>query len=92
MITELFLQLEEKVHHAVETIELLRLQIEELEEENIALKAEHEKWRSDLTALIRRLDQVDLHASASSITSKSHTHEFYAEEESIREPEDFETV
>ena len=36
------------------------MQIEELEEENLALKAEHEKWRSDLTALIGRLDQVNL--------------------------------
>ena len=59
MTTDLFLQLEQKVEYAVDTIELLRLQIEELEEENLALKAEHEKWRSDLTSLINRLDQVD---------------------------------
>lgn len=59
MITDLFLQLEQKVEFAVDTIELLKLQIEELEEENLALKAEHEKWRSDLTALIGRLDQVN---------------------------------
>lgn len=59
MITELFLKLEQKVEYAIDTIELLRLQIEELEEENLALKAEHEKWRSDLTNLIGRLDQVN---------------------------------
>lgn len=60
MITDLFLQLEQKVEFAVDTIELLKLQIEELEEENLALKAEHEKWRNDLSALISRLDQVNL--------------------------------
>ena len=59
MTTDLFLQLEQKVEYAVDTIELLRLQIEELEEENLALKAEHEKWRSDLSNLINRLDQVN---------------------------------
>ena len=63
MTSNLFLQLEEKVEHAVETIELLRLQIEELEEENIALKAEHEKWRCDLSSLIGRLDNADLQSN-----------------------------
>lgn len=63
MTSNLFLQLEEKVENAVETIELLRMQIEELEEENLALKAEHEKWRSDLSALIGRLDKVDFRAT-----------------------------
>jgi len=60
MTSDLLLQLEQKVAHAVEVIELLRLQIEELEEENIALKAEHEKWRNDLAALIKRFDQIDI--------------------------------
>lgn len=59
MTTDLFLQLEQKVEYAVDTIELLRLQIEELEEENLVLKAEHEKWRSDLSNMIGRLDQVN---------------------------------
>jgi len=59
MTTDLLVQLEQKVAHAVEIIELLRLQIEELEEENISLKAEHEKWRNDLTTMIKRLDKLD---------------------------------
>ncbi len=58
-MSDLLLQLEQKVANAVEVIELLRLQIEELEEENINLKAEHEKWRRDLTALIKRFDQIE---------------------------------
>lgn len=60
MTSDLLMQLEKKVEHAVEVIELLRLQVEELEEENLALKAEHEKWRSDLSSLINRFDQLDL--------------------------------
>ena len=59
MSADLFLQLEKKVEHAVEVIELLRLQLEELEEENLALKAEHEKWRSDLSSMIKRFDDIE---------------------------------
>lgn len=78
MTTDLFLQLEQKVEYAVDTIELLRLQIEELEEENLALKAEHEKWRSDLTSLISRLDQVD--AKDSKLN-----HDYESEDQSLEE-------
>ncbi len=59
MTSDLLLQLERKVSHAVEVIELLRLQVEELEQENLVLKAEHDKWRNDLTALIKRFDQIE---------------------------------
>lgn len=64
MTTDLLLQLEQKVSHAVEVIELLRLHIEDLEHENAILKGEHEKWRRDLTALIKRFDQIDAPKSA----------------------------
>jgi len=70
MSTDLLLALEQKVTHAVEIIELLRLQIEELEEENIALKAEHEKWRSDLATLIKRFDQINTASSLSTTPPK----------------------
>lgn len=60
MTTELLEHLEKKVTHAIEVIELLRLQIEELEEENIALKTEHDKWRRDLSALVKRLDVAEV--------------------------------
>ena len=59
MTSDLLLQLERKVSHAVEVIELLRLQVEELEQENLVLKAEHDKWRNDLTSLIKRFDQIE---------------------------------
>lgn len=60
MAFDLLLKLEQKVEHAVEVIELLRLQIEELEEENSALKAEQEKWRDELLSLIGRFDQIEI--------------------------------
>lgn len=59
MTTDLLQKLELKVAHAVEVIELLRMQIEELETENTTLKAEHEKWRKDLVSLISRFDQIE---------------------------------
>jgi cell division protein ZapB len=60
MSTSLLSKLEKKVEHTVEVIELLRLQIEELEEENAALKAEQEKWRADLSALLQRFDDIEV--------------------------------
>jgi cell division protein ZapB len=59
MTADLLQQLEQKVAHAVEVIELLRLQVEELEQENLVLKTEHDKWRKDLSALLKRFDQID---------------------------------
>lgn len=59
MIQDLLFQFEQKVDNAIELIELLRLQIEELEEENTALRGEQEKWRDDLVNLINRFDQID---------------------------------
>lgn len=53
-------QLEKKVENALEVIELLRMEIDGLEEENVALKAEQEQWRDDLAGLLRKFDQVDL--------------------------------
>lgn len=67
MTSDLLLQLEKKVAHAVEVIELLRMQVEELEEvnqhlkdENQELKTEHEQWKNDLSSLIKRFDQIDV--------------------------------
>lgn len=59
MTNDLLQKLEQKVAHAVEVIELLRMQIEELETENTTLKAEHDKWRRDLVSLIKRFDQIE---------------------------------
>lgn len=80
MSVDLLLQLEQKVAHAVEIIELLRLQIEELEEENTQLQAQHEEWRNALALLIKRFDKIEApssHATASGsrILTRTATHE-----------------
>lgn len=59
MFKDLLFQLEQKVEHAVDLIELLRVQIEELEEENAALRSEQEQWRDDLMQLLKRFDQIE---------------------------------
>ncbi len=60
MSRDLLVELEKKVEHAIEVIELLRLQIDELVDENTMLKADHQKWREDLGTLIQRFDQIDI--------------------------------
>jgi cell division protein ZapB len=58
-IRDLLFQFEQKVEHAIDLIELLRLQIEELEEENMTLRGEQEQWRNDLVRLIDKFGQID---------------------------------
>lgn len=71
MIRDLLFQLEQKVENAVDLIELLRLQIEELEEENAALRSEQEQWRDDLLNLLKRLDQIEPRAMEATTTLNS---------------------
>jgi cell division protein ZapB len=66
MSVELLQRLEEKIDNAVETIELLRLQIEELEDkhaklnnENSSLKNKHISWEQNLTVMLEKLDTVE---------------------------------
>ena len=77
MIRDLLFQFEQKVESAVDLIELLRMQIEELEEENNQLRSEQEKWREDLTGLLKRFDQID--TSTPTATSESHSEETASE-------------
>src|SRR5690606_35791982 len=49
MSMELFNQLEQKVTSAVEALELLKMEAEELREENARLKQEREEWERRLT-------------------------------------------
>lgn len=63
MTADLLMQLEQKVAHAVELIELMQIHIEELENENKTLRNEQERWRNDLMALIKRFDSIDTHGS-----------------------------
>lgn len=59
---DLLKKLEQKIETAIESIELLKLQIEELEEqkgklacENLALKEKQTTWEQNLLAMIEKL-------------------------------------
>ena len=66
MSNQLLQQLEIKVDQAVESIEIMRLQIEELEEKNTALqkdnnilKDKQETWEKTLHSMLNKLNSVD---------------------------------
>lgn len=66
MSSELLFKLEEKIDHAIENIELLRLQVEELEDrnqslidENAALKNKQTTWEQNLSLMLQKLDSVN---------------------------------
>lgn len=64
MSSELFNRLEQKVTSAVEALELLKLEAEELREENTRLKQERQDWEERLSALLSKLDDVDIGSNA----------------------------
>jgi len=80
MMSDLLLKLEQKVEYAIEVIELLNLQIEELEDENTALRTEHDKWRNDLAVLIKRFDHLDSDSSLRKQTNTTEQEEYVEEE------------
>ncbi|MGJ7458460.1 cell division protein ZapB [Halomonas sp. MA07-2] len=59
MSNELFTRLEQKVTSAVEALELLKMEAEELREENTRLKQEHEEWERRLTGVLSKLEEIE---------------------------------
>lgn len=66
MSNELLQKLEDKIDNALETIELLRLQNDELEEkyarllnDNNTLKNKHSAWEQNLTTMLEKLDAIE---------------------------------
>jgi cell division protein ZapB len=72
MTADLLQKLEEKIANALDTIELMRLQIDALEQENTTLKGEQDKWRRDLKALLSRFDAIESpkHAPANEVAEE----------------------
>lgn len=64
MSTELFDQLEQKVSHALETIELLRMEVEELRDENQKLKGDRDNGESRLNDILSRFSQLEQSSSS----------------------------
>lgn len=59
MSNELFEQLEQRVNSAVETIEMQRMELDELRQENERLKNERQQWESRLGGLLERFRELD---------------------------------
>ncbi|GED23469.1 cell division protein ZapB [Halomonas halmophila] len=70
MSNELFNQLEQKVSSAVEALELMKMEAEELREENTRLKQEREEWERRLSALLGKFDDVDTGSSSAQASSE----------------------
>lgn len=59
MSIELFNQLEQKVTNAVESLEILKMETEELREENARLKQEHQEWERRLSGLLNKFHELE---------------------------------
>jgi cell division protein ZapB len=77
MSSELLQRLEDKIDNAIETIELLRLQNEELEaknsrlhEEVTALKSKQASWENNLTTMLEKLDAIEPKASTTTYVER----------------------
>ena len=66
MSNELFDKLEQKVSTAVDTIEMLRMEVEELRQENEQLKNERTQWESRLNGILARFSDLTDDASQTS--------------------------
>ena len=64
MSSELFDQLEKKVSQAVDTIEMLQLEVEELRQDNQRLKDERQQWEGRLNRIIEQLGSLEDTTSA----------------------------
>lgn len=59
MSIELFNQLEQKVTNAVESLEILKMEADELREENTRLKQEHQEWERRLSGLLDKFRELE---------------------------------
>ncbi|UXZ54545.1 cell division protein ZapB [Halomonas sp. 7T] len=59
MSLELFNQLEQKVTDTVEALEMIKLENEELRDENAQLKQEREEWERRLQGVLGKFDGIE---------------------------------
>ena len=93
MSNNLLKQLEEKINAAVETIELSRMEITDLKEQNDELQNRYVDWEERLSALIEKFEQleegeaVDIEAEAEATIQKveEESEEVEAEEDEAEE-------
>ena len=98
MSNNLLKQLEEKINAAVETIELSRMEITDLKEQNDELQNRYVDWEERLSALIEKFEQleegeaVEIEAEAEATIQKveEESEEVEAEEVKAEEEDDTE--
>ena len=96
MSNNLLKQLEEKINAAVETIELSRMEITDLKEQNDELQNRYVDWEERLSALIEKFEQleegeaVEIEAEAEATIQKveEESEEVEAEEDEAEAEED----
>ncbi|SFX69977.1 cell division protein ZapB [Marinospirillum alkaliphilum] len=59
MSLELLNQLENKVQTTLESLEMLRLEMDELKQENAALKEEKQAWENKLGQLLDKFSELE---------------------------------
>ncbi|MEE2599360.1 MAG: cell division protein ZapB [SAR324 cluster bacterium] len=84
MSNDLLKQLEEKITAAIETIELSRMELTELKEQNNELENRYVDWEDRLSALIEKFEQLE-NEDIVEIEAGSETSIQKEEEENIEE-------
>ena len=84
MSNDLLKQLEEKITAAIETIELSRMELTELKEQNKELENRYVDWEDRLSALIEKFEQLE-NEDIVEIEAESETPIQKEEEENIEE-------
>ena len=94
MSNNLLKQLEEKINTAVETIELSRMEIADLKEQNDELQNQYVDWEERLSALIEKFEQleegeaVEIEAEAEATIQKVEEESEEVEAEEVEAEED----
>ena len=59
MANDLLKKLEEKINEAIETIELSRMEVSDLKEQNEELENRYSDWETRLSSLIEKFEQLE---------------------------------
>jgi cell division protein ZapB len=59
MTNDLLKKLEEKINEAIETIELSRMEVSDLKEQNEELENRYSDWETRLSSLIEKFEQLE---------------------------------
>ena len=59
MANDLLTKLEEKINEAIETIELSRMEVSDLKEQNEELENRYSDWETRLSTLIEKFEQLE---------------------------------